>query len=220
MTATPFVTDASARLPGADIWFALPAGFSPLPTREFMSSGNDGRTPDGEAVLSSLLAASGNSTERQRLAAMLAPVRRMMHVLVETGVIQCSVGLHTDDEGDGRLLLSLFTLAWRRLPWAPRSIMAARMAASAENAVHMELLELPCGPGSLVETHTVPPGSGLGERLLQVSAYVPYPDGERLAILNLATPAVERAEHYRALLREIAFLVSFDTPFSPESDKE
>jgi hypothetical protein len=60
----------------------------------------------------------------------------------------------------------------------------------------------------------------LGERLLQVSAYVPYPDGERLAILNLATPAVEHADHYRALLREIAYLVSFDNPLSPESDKE
>ncbi|MBY8344804.1 hypothetical protein LXH13_25530 [Streptomyces spinosirectus] len=220
MTATPFITDASAQLPGTDIWFALPAGFSPIPMGELQSSGIDAGTPDGDAVLSSLLATAGGPTEQQQLEAMCAPVRRMMLALAATGVIQCSVGLHTDDEGDGRLLLSLFTLAWRRLPWSPRSIMAARIAASAENAVHLEMLELPCGPGSLVETHVAASDARLGERLLQVSAYVPYPDGERLAILNLATPAVEHADHYRALLREIAYLVSFDNPLSPESDKE
>ncbi|WP_406446400.1 hypothetical protein OHB14_45145 [Streptomyces sp. NBC_01613] len=221
MTTSPFTTDASARLPGTDIWFALPPGFTPLPMRELLASGGASATPDPGDIIPSLLAAVGDPAEQQRLVTVLAPVRRMFHSLAETGVIHCSLGLHTDDEGDGGLLPSLFTLAWRKMPWAPRSIMAARVAVSVENAVHMETLEVPCGPASLVEAIVdAPPTPGLEQQLLQISAYVPYPDGERLAILTLATPAVERADHYRALLREIACLVSFDNPLSPESDEE
>ncbi len=221
MTTSPFTTDVSAQLPGADIWFALPSGFIPLPMRELLASVDASEAPGSGSIVASLLAAVGGPVEQQRLRAVLAPVRRMIHALAETGVIHCSVGLHRDDEGDGGMLPSLFTLTWRKLTWAPRSIMAARMAASAQDAVHVEALELPCGPASLVETHVdAPRGSGLGQQLLQITAYVPYPDGERLAILTLATPSVERADHYRALLREIAYLVSFDSPLSPESDEE
>ncbi|MFE9607820.1 hypothetical protein [Streptomyces sp. NPDC006012] len=221
MTTSPFTTDASARLPGTDIWFALRAGFTPLPMRELLASESASGTPDSGGIIPSLLAAGGDPVEQQRLVTVLALVRRMMQPLAETGVIHCSVGLHTDDEGDGGLLPSLFTLARRTMPWAPRSIMAARVATGAGNAVHMEALELPCGPASLVEAHVdAPSGSGLGQQLLQISGYIPYPDGERLAILTLAAPAVQRADHYRVLLREIALLVSFDNPLSPESDKE
>ena len=220
-STSPFTTDASARLPGTDVWFALPAGFTPLPMRELLASESTSCTPDPGAIVASLLAAVDDPAEQHRLVTVLAPLRRLIHSMAQTGVIHCSVGLHTDDEGDGGLLPSLFTLAWRKMPWAPRSIMAARTAASAENAVRVDTLELPCGPASLVEALVkAPPGSGLGQQLLQISAYVPYPDGERLAILTLATPAVERADHYHALLHEIACLVSFDNPLSPESDEE
>jgi len=221
MTTSPFTTDASARMPGTDIWFALPAGFTPLPMREFLASAGASATSDPGDIIPSLLAAIEDPAEQQRLVTVLAPVRRMIHSLAETGVIHTSLGLHTDDEGDSGLLPSLFTLAWRKMPWAPRGIMAARVAAGAENAVHMEALDLPCGPVSIVEALVdAPPGADLEQQLLQISAYIPYPDGERLAIATLATPAVERADHYRALLREIACLVSFDNPLLPESDKE
>jgi len=78
-------------------------------------------------------------------------------------------------------------------------------------------------PPSLVQTRLTGPaeaGIAAQQQLLQVTAYVPCPDGERMAILTLATIAVERAEHYRSLLRDIAHMVSFDSPPPDAPDEE
>jgi hypothetical protein len=50
----------------------------------------------------------------------------MARLLLKAETMHCCLGLHADDEGDGGLLLSLFTLAWRATDWAPRSVLAAR----------------------------------------------------------------------------------------------
>ncbi|WP_369261216.1 hypothetical protein [Streptomyces sp. R35] len=41
-----------------------------------------------------------------------------------------------------------------------------------------------------------------------------------MAILTLATTAVERAEHYRSLLWDTAHMVSFDSPLPDVPDEE
>lgn len=213
--------DESARSQDADIWFALPPGFLPLPLRELIEAGNSqAEAAHPGDTLRPLLEALPDVETRQRLLADLGPVLRTAQLLVEVGTIHCSLGLHTDDEGDRGLLLSMFTLTWRATGWAPRGILAARAAANAEGAEHIEVLDLACGPASLVQTRlTGPPEAGFAaqRQLLQVTAYVPCPDGQRVAILTLATTAVEHAGHYRALLGDIAGSVSFDNPLSAVS---
>ncbi|MFI5683774.1 hypothetical protein [Streptomyces sp. NPDC051636] len=219
MSGTPFLIDDSARSQEADIWFALPAGFVALPLLELGSSPEKAELGD---TLRPLLEALPAAEVRQRLVSGFAPIRRMAQVLLETGAVHWSLGLHADDEGDESPLLSLFTLAWRTTAWAPRSVIAARAAVGSGNAEHIEALDLPCGPASLVQERlTMLPETGLSKQeLLQVTAYVPCPDGVRIAILTLATTAVERAQHYCTLLRHIAHTVSFANPLQDVPGEE
>lgn len=57
------------------------------------------------------------------------------------------------------------------------------------------------------------PESGLPSTpLLQIHAYLPHPDHKRMAVLTLSTTATERRVQYRAILRNIAELTSFQSP--------
>ena len=202
MNSAPYAIDASARNADVDIWFALPPGFVPLPLQDLSIAGHE------PAAAAEPLAGHG-------------PVFRLAQLFVEAGTVHCCLGLHADDEGDGSLLLSLFTLAQRATEWAPRSVLAARAAVGAENAEYIEMLDLPCGSAALVQTRTTaPPELNLGgpRELLQVTVYVPCPDGRRVAILSLATASVTRARHYCALLKEIAGTVSFENPLPDVTD--
>ncbi|MEW1773809.1 hypothetical protein [Streptomyces sp. NPDC086777] len=201
MSGAAYTVDASARNEDADIWFALPPGFLPLPLHE--------------------LAAACDAAPTAGRAAGIGPVLRLAQLFLGAGALHCCLGLHTDDEGDGGPLLSLFTLARRAADWAPRSVLAGRVAAGAEGAEHIEMLDLPCGPVSLVQTRLKePPELELGtpSGLLQVTAYVPGLDGRHIAIFSLATTAADRARYYRDLLRDIAATVSFEDPLPTASD--
>ncbi|MDQ1016583.1 hypothetical protein [Streptomyces afghaniensis] len=214
MSSDTFVIDPSARMPDADIWFALPAGFVPVPLTDLVAAEEAPTSAEGQRYSLEALAAMWTGPEHSRqLPELLAPVRRLAHVLAYSGVIHCSVGMHRDDEGDGSLLLSLFTLGWRETSWAPRGVMAGRAAAGMADASHVEALDLPCGPATLVESRTSPQVADETQELLQVIVYVPFPDARKLAILTLSTVAVHRSGHYRDLLRETARMVTFDNPF-------
>ncbi|MFE9613688.1 hypothetical protein [Streptomyces sp. NPDC006012] len=213
MSSDAFAIDPSAQMPDADIWFALPPGFMPFPVERILAGeGTSGGEEHVGGPSAERLAVPDGSPGREHLVPPLAPVRRLTYMLAWTRVIHCSVGMHRDDEGGDSLLLSLFTLAWRETAWAPRSVTAARSAAAVSDAVHREILDLPCGPGSLVETRVTPQVDGVTQELLQATAYVPYPDARRLAILTLSTTATHHSDHYRNLLRETARMVTFDNP--------
>ncbi|MFJ9564386.1 hypothetical protein ACIRQQ_30650 [Streptomyces fuscichromogenes] len=202
MSGAAYVIDDSARSEDSDVWFALPPGFVPLP-------------------LSDLAAAARGAAQVAGPLTGLGPVLRLAQLLLEAGAVHCCLGLHADDEGNSEPVLSLFTLTWRGTDWAPRSVLAGRAAAGAGETEHIEMLDLPSGPASLVQTRlNTPPELGLGapSGLVQVTAYVPCSDGRRIAILSLATTAVEHAQHYRDLLRDIAGTVSFEDPLREVSD--
>ncbi|MGW5650989.1 hypothetical protein [Streptomyces humi] len=201
MSGGAYVIDESARRADTDVWFALPPGFVPLPLEELTAARDPERT-------------AGRLTG-------LGPVLRLAHLFLAAGAVRCCLGLHADDQADGGPLLSLFTLAWRPTGWAPRSVLAARAASGSATAEYLETLELPCGPAALVQTRLEAPSEldlHTPGGLLQITAHIPCPDGRRMAILSLATTAVERARLYRDLLRGIAGTVSFEDPLPVVSD--
>jgi hypothetical protein len=51
-------------------------------------------------------------------------------------------------------------------------------------------------------------------QLLQLYAYLPHPDCRRMAVLMLSTRALEHRDEYRAILRQIAELTTFEHPLS------
>ncbi|MFF4561058.1 hypothetical protein [Streptomyces sp. NPDC001435] len=207
--------DSSVRMPDADVWFALPAGFIPLPLRELAPSEGAPETADStQRPLGALVEAMRSPEERRHLATLLAPVGRMFQVLACSGVIHCSLGLHRDDDGDGRLLPSLFTLSWSETAWAPRRVIASRVAAGFADARHVEALDLCCGPALLVENVvSTQVTADLSQELLQVAVHVPFPSATKLAVLTLSTMAEHRADNYRNLMREVAEMVTFENLF-------
>ncbi|MFF0724646.1 hypothetical protein [Streptomyces sp. NPDC004134] len=207
-----YILSDSAAAPDRDAWFALPAGFTTLPLDVLTSPvGSPGASRLRE-VVDGVLAGVPDGIVREQVIGQLAGAQRMMLALREEGVVHCSLGLHRDDDGDGRLLTSFFTFRWQEISRAPRHLTAARAVAAGHDRI--EVLDLPCGPAALGEVgRTVAPDLGLGvERLLQVHAYLPHPDGSRLAVLTLTTPAPHRRAHYRAMLHDVAEHVSFDDP--------
>ncbi|MER7477023.1 hypothetical protein ABTX60_05085 [Streptomyces sp. NPDC126510] len=223
MNSTPYMIDDSARSRDAEVWFALPPGFLALPLLDLAEAASgpaEGARPGN--VLLPLLEGISDPEDRQEILLDFAPVQQMAKAFLESGAIHCSLGLHVDDEGDGGLLLSLFTVTWRATNWAPRNVIATRAAAGNERAERIESLALSCGPASLVQERlTAPSESGLvGRDLIQITAYVPCPDAARVTALTLATAAVGRAQHYCALLRDIAQTVTFDNPLPDVSDED
>jgi hypothetical protein len=45
--------------------------------------------------------------------------------------------------------------------------------------------------------------------------HLPHPDCKRLAVFTLSTTAVGRCDQYRAILRHIAALATFENPLVP-----
>ncbi len=209
-----YVLSDSVAAPDREAWFALPAGFTTLPLDALTASSDSADASRLREVVDGILDGAPDGVVRQRLIGQLAGAQRMMLALREEGVVHCSLGLHRDDDGDGRVLTSFFTFRWQEISRAPRHLTAARAVAAGHDRV--EVLDLPCGPAALGEVaRTVAPDLGLAvERLLQIHAYLPHPDGSRLVVLSLTTPAASRRSHYRAMLRDVAAHVSFDNPLA------
>ncbi|GAA1929898.1 hypothetical protein GCM10009837_64530 [Streptomyces durmitorensis] len=207
------------------IWFALPAGFTHVPIAELLASPGTAAASQRHVAIARLLEAAPNSTTRQALTAQLATAQQLLLALREVGTVHSSIGLHRDDteNGDGSPLLSLFTITWRDTAWSPRSFAAARAVATAAHHTRIEYADLACGPVTLSETLRAPaPAAGLPPSrgpLLQLHAHLPHPTGKRLAVLTLSTAAAARREEYRALLRQITELVSFESPLEGGSSK-
>ncbi|WP_406330421.1 hypothetical protein [Streptomyces sp. NBC_00203] len=223
-TAPHFVVTDSARDPDADIWFAEPEGFTPIPLDALLTPPGSPAADNLRAVLAPFLDAAPDEKARQQFIAQMAQGRQLLGALCEIGTVHCSIGLHRDDIDDagntsGQPLLALFTLSWRDTALAPRAVTAARAVTSAAGHTRIEYLELPCGPATVSETVLIPQADrGLPQMpLLQIHAHLPHPDCKRLVVLALSTTAGARREQYRTILRQIAELVSFENPLEPEA---
>lgn len=216
MTAPRFTIHDSARGPDVGIWFAVPAGFIELPVDTLVADPDSAAIARLRTALNPLVEALPEGIARQQFIAQLAAGQQLALALREIGTVHCSIGLHRDDTegGDGRTLLSLFTVSWQKTAWCPRAISAARAVATAEHHSDIEYIDLPCGPASIGVTVRTPAAAvGVPQApLLQIHAYLPHPDGRRMAVLSLSTAAVSHREHYRVILREVASMVSFENP--------
>ncbi|WP_432042170.1 hypothetical protein [Streptomyces cadmiisoli] len=220
-TPTPtFILDPSVNDPHAELWFAEPGGFVPLPLDALLPEPGSPAAERLRRAAAPFLDAAPDEAARQQFIAQFASGQRMLSALREVGTVHCSIGLHRDDVGEprdagrNRPLLSLFTLSWRDAAVAPRGVTAARAVTGAEGHTHVEYRELPCGPATFSETVRTPaPAGGLPPLpLLQVHARLPHPDCRRLAVLTLSTTAVARRAEYRAVLLRIAETASFENP--------
>ncbi|MEV0223988.1 hypothetical protein [Streptomyces sp. NPDC050704] len=225
-TAPRFTVDDSAKDPDADIWFAEPAGFTPLPLDILLARPDSPAAHELRTAFAPFLEAAPDEVTRQRFVAQVAEGQQLLAALREIGTVHCSIGLHRDDiddagGGNGQPLSSFLTLSWRDTAVSSRAATAARAVASADGHAHIAYLELPCGPATFSETVRTPSvDSGLPpQALLQIHAHLPHPDCKRLVVLTLSTTAVARREQYRAILQQIAETVSFDNPLEARTSE-
>lgn len=220
MTTAPHFTIAdSAEDPDAEIWFAEPAGFTPVPLTALLSAPDSASAEELRSALAPLLLAAPDELARQQFIAQLAQGRQLLGGLSEAGIVHCSIGLHRDDVdetglGEGRPLLSFLTVAWSPTAVSPRAVTVARAVSGPDGPTGIEYAELSCGPVTFSETLRTPrAGCGLPEvPLIQFHAHLPHPDCKRLAVFTLSTTAVARHELYRAILRQVAAVASFESP--------
>ena len=214
MPAPRYIVEDSARDPRADIWFALPSGFTEVPLDALTAAPGSPAARRLGVVLGSLVGAMPKGTPRELFIGELPAAQRLLLSLREPGVVHCSLGLHRDGPGGrGRPLLCLFTVSWQGIAGPPRATFAARAAAGAERHTRVEHRDMPCGPATISEVLRTPAEEpGVRQPLLQVRAHLPHPDGKRTAVLALTTAAVARRAQYRAVLGRMAGLVSFENP--------
>ncbi|MFF4539532.1 hypothetical protein [Streptomyces aureus] len=223
MTTAPHFTVAdSAADHDAVIWFAEPAGFTAVPLDALLPDPDSPASDDLRAAVEPLLRAAPDAFVRRRFIDALSQGQHLLGGLREEGTVHCSIGLHRDDVGEGDTsggppLLSFFTVSWRSTAVASRAATAARAVSGLGAGACVEYVELPCGPVTFSEDLSLPRAVDGVPRvpLVQFRAYLPHPDCRRLAVFTLSTAAVGHREQYRAILRRIASLTSFDGPLRP-----
>ncbi|MEU8792545.1 hypothetical protein [Streptomyces sp. NPDC048643] len=223
-TAPTFTVADSAEDPDAEIWFAEPAGFTAVPLAALLPSPDSASAEELRSTLAPLLRAAPDEMARQQFIAQLAQGQQLLKGLSEAGIAHCSIGLHRDDvdetgPGEGRPLLSFLTVSWMPTAVSPRAVMAARAVSGPNGRTGIEYAELECGPATFSETLRTPrAGCGLPRvPLIQFHAHLPHPDCKRLAVCTLSTTAVARHEQYRAILRQVAATVCFESPLEQRS---
>jgi hypothetical protein len=219
-----YAVDESAMRSDCDLWFAVPPGFTELP---FASLFHDSGSPEGgraRAAIDALL----DLVPEEKLADLLtrlSEAHATVGLLIREGLSHLSLGAHEAD--DGRVLESVLTLNRGEMPRGPRDLMAARAATARQSALPVAVPHLPCGPAAFTEAVMELPAEAdtRCRSLYQATAYLPYPDGGRLAVLTLTSTAVDAREFFRDVHRAIAESVSFDNPLPealkarvPESD--
>ncbi|MWA12098.1 hypothetical protein [Streptomyces sp. BA2] len=217
MSTPGFILDESMNEPNAHFWFAVPAGFNPIPIAALLNPPGSAGDHELRTAIEPLMKSAPDDTARKQLLMQLALVQQLLAALMEATTVHCSIGLHRDDisvNDNGGYLLSLLTLSWRDIATATPAVTAARAVAGAEGHTNIEYLELPCGPASFSELVRTPNAeSGLPQDpILQVFAHLPHPDGKRLVVLTLGTTAVSRRSEYRSLVHQMAENVSFENP--------
>ncbi|MGV9282923.1 hypothetical protein [Streptomyces sp. NPDC003730] len=204
----------------AELWFAEPAGFLPVPLKSLLAEPG---SPDAETMrqaVAPLLEAAPGEAVRQHFVAQVALGQQMLGALCAFGTVHCSVGLHRDDVGPTYApLLSLFTISWQETNVAPRGVTAARAVTAAGGHTRIAFEEVPCGPAVLSETTVrCAAESGLPQHpVLQVHAHLPHPDCKRLAVFTISALSGVRREEYRAVLRGIVGTVRFEDPLGVAS---
>lgn len=215
--AIEYAVDDSALRPGCDLWFALPPGFAEIPFTDLFS---DPGSPEGARVVAAVdsLLELVPQEQRAEFVGRLGEAQTVVGMMVREGLIHLSLGAHAAD--DGAVLESVLTINRKEVPFSPPKLMAVKAATARQSALPVAVVDLPCGPGAFTEAvMELPAEADPGQRsLYQATAYLPYPDGKKLAVLTLTSTSVRAREFYRDIHRAIAETVSFDNPL-PEDLK-
>jgi hypothetical protein len=214
------------------IHFARPPGFIPVEM-----------DPDYPRMREMFAAGSAHLSQAEidQWSDGLAAMAVVLAELRASNTVYYAVGAHPDGRGGVTTATMAITVVASPLPVPDRDVIATTalqllQVGSTTGEVRTERLDLGCGPGVAIEDVVrFPAISGTGDTgaaasvaVARTRIAVPLPDGEALAVLDMATPFLDEAENYRDILYGVAHTIAFDTPahplstvdFDPHPDRE
>jgi hypothetical protein len=180
------------------VWVALPDGYAPLPLE------------DVPAVIATTAGLIGPDP-------VLGTLEVLLTTLAARNAAYCGVGRHLSALGGG-LVTSSLVIALMAVPGArnPRLVLKEllRGKRDAGEAGQVDLVDLANGPVLFFERVLLLPGLTDGEldQVWQLEAFVPSPDGDQLATIELSTPFVDDGPQFRAMVVGMAASVGFRPP--------
>jgi hypothetical protein len=200
----------------AGVWLAIPEGYAALPLENI---------PDTIAVTRQLVAELGPAAQHQLNDHVLDLLGFSLEALAERRTVYCGFGRHRSAV-NGQLITSSLVVTLLEFPEErnPRLVLRDLLLGkdNAGEAGQADLVDLPNGPVLFFErTRMLPRPAAPGQHVLaestespvwQLEAFVPSPEGDELATIEVSTPLVEHGPQYRTLVVTMAAGVTFKPP--------
>ncbi|WP_028814822.1 hypothetical protein [Streptomyces flavidovirens] len=202
--------------PKPDFWYLIPHGYVPLDLNPPLEQ--------IESLVRQVL--SLPDEQRDRAERVLRFYTGIITSMNAQDVRVCLFGMHPDDQGDPTF--SVVTFSTVQASGGHAKLVIAGMAGTAADSPEEGLrpLELPAGLGLLTEEMRSMPAPGPPpegsddppvETVWQGTVALTCPGNSDILVLQMVTPAVDLADHYRDILIGVAHTVSFTDPSLPET---
>ncbi|WP_041832598.1 hypothetical protein [Actinoplanes sp. N902-109] len=209
------MSDTAPEEPAA-VWFGVPDGYAPLPLHDLT---------DTMSVTYQLIQELGTDEQRALSGTALGALAVYLGELAERGAVYCGIGRHVS-ETDGSPVTSSLVVTLQEYPGRRNPRLLLRDVAEGKRRAgehgHAELVDLPNGPALFVERELLLPAPPRpGDHVLtvaaeapvwQLEAFLPGPDGDRLAVIEVSTPFVAAGPQFRPMTVAMAAALSFRPP--------
>ncbi|WP_280519340.1 hypothetical protein [Winogradskya consettensis] len=198
------------------MWFAVPPGYASLPLENI---------PETIEITGKLLGELGTPQLRESGDFVLEALRTFLRTLADRRAVYCGVGRHRSAIND-QLISSSLVVTLLEFPDEsnPRLVLANLLEAKADadDVGQPDLVDLVNGPAMFFERTVMMPAPAIpGQHVLaegvespvwQLEAFVPSPQGDKLATIEVSTSFAEHGPQYRAMLVAMASGVVFEEP--------
>nr|WP_205862982.1 hypothetical protein [Planosporangium thailandense] len=195
---------------------SIPDGYAALPLENIS---------DTIAATGQLVAELGTPQQRQASDDVLGSLNAFLETLAERRAVYCGIGRHLSAI-NGQLITSSLVVTLLEFPGQrnPRLVLKDLLQGKVDagEGGQPDLVDLPNGPALFFErtlmlpTPAVPQQHVLTEGtespVWQLEAFVPSPDGDKLATIEVSTPFAEHGPQYRTMTVTMAAGVRFRPP--------
>ncbi len=198
------------------VWLSIAEGYARLPLTDI---------PEAMAATGRIIDELGTPAQRATSGSVLEMLGAMLETLAAAQAVYCGVGRH-ESALNGQvvtstLVVSLLEFEGRRNPrLVLKDLIIAKRDADESGAV--DVVDLPNGPVMFFErTLLLPTPPAAGQHVLaegtespvwQIEAFVPSPEGDKLATIEISTPFVDHGPLYRGIAVGMASTVLFRQP--------
>jgi hypothetical protein len=209
------MSDAQTPEPPA-VWFGVPDGYAPLPLENLAET---------MSATYRLVDELGTAEQRALSGEALGALQVYLGELAERGAVYCGIGRHRSETDDSPVTSSL-VVTLREFPGQRHPRLLLRDVAEGKRRAgergHAEIIDLPDGPAMFVERTLllpVPPredshvlAAAEEAPVWQLEAFLPAPDGDRLAVIEVSTPFLDAGPQFRPMTVAMAAALSFRPP--------